>query len=211
MVDELRLRPRSRKSTTHGRLAVRSTTLPAGTREVHMLRARVGLKLTAILSPLVMSLGFAAAAIAQLEIGGRGLDIEATLKELGAEVVEEEIRIALAADVLFDVDRHDLKRSAIPTLTKVGEVLNAHPNTAVVIEGYTDGMAAEAYNKALSQRRAASVRDWLVKNAKQPASRFTTRGSGKSRLIAPNSPADGSDDPEGRQKTSRVEIIFKKE
>lgn len=176
-----------------------------------MLRARVGLKLAAVLSALVMSLGFAAPAVAQLEIGGRVQDIDATLKELGAEVVEEEIRIALAADVLFDSDRHDLKRSAIPTLTKVGEVLNAHPKTAVVIEGHTDGMAAEAYNKALSERRAASVRDWLVKNAKQPASRFTTRGSGTSRLIASNSRADGADDPEGGQKNSRVEIIFRKD
>lgn len=161
--------------------------------------------------PLVMSLGFAAATVAQIEIGGRVRDIEATLKELGAVVVEEEIRIALAADVLFDVDRHDLKRSAGPTLTKVGEVLNAHPDTAVVIEGHTDAMAAEAYNKALAERRAASVRDWLVKNAKQPASRFTIRGFGKSKLIAPISRADGSGDPEGGQKSSRVEIIFKKD
>jgi len=95
-------------------------------------------------------------------------------------------------------------------LTKVGEVLNAYPNTAMVIEGHTDGMAAEAYNKALSERRSASVRDWLVKNAKQSALRFTTRGLGESGLIASNSPAEGADKPEGRQKNSRVEVIFKK-
>lgn len=167
------------------------------------------LRLTAVLSALVVSLGFAGAAVAQLEIGGRVLDIEATLRELGAKVVGEEIRIALAADVLFDFDRHDLKQGSIPTLRKVGEVLNAHPNTAVVIEGHTDGKGAEAYNKALSERRAASVRDWLVKNAEQPGSRFTTRGLGKSRPIAPNTRPDGKDDPEGRQKNRRVEIVVR--
>ena len=175
-----------------------------------MLRARLGLRFGAASFALVLSLGFLVPAAAQLAVGGRVPDIETTLGELGAKVVEEEIRIALAADALFDVDRHDLKRSAFPALTKVGEVLNAYPNTAVVIEGHTEGMAAEAYNKALSERRAASVRDWLVRNAKQPASRFTTRGLGKSRLIASNSPAEGADKPEGRQKNSRVEIVFRK-
>jgi outer membrane protein OmpA-like peptidoglycan-associated protein len=151
----------------------------------------------------------AAAAFAQMDIGGRVLDIDETLKELNAKVIGQEIRIALSADVLFDFDKHELKPVAVPTLTKVAEVLNAHSDTAVVIEGHTDGKGNDAYNQALSERRAASVRDWLVKSGKQPRSRFTARGFGKARPVAPNTKSDGSDDPQGREKNRRVEIVVR--
>jgi len=148
-------------------------------------------------------------AVGQMDITGQTLDIEATLKELNARVVGQEIRIALAADVLFDFDKHELKPAAFPTLGKVAEVLKAHADTAVLVEGHTDGKGADAYNQALSERRAASVRDWLVKNAGQPRSRFTIRGFGKSRPIAPNTKPDGSDDPGGRERNRRVEIVVR--
>lgn len=165
-------------------------------------RASIG-SLTAIL--LVMSIGTGA----QMEIGGRVLDIDGTLKELNARVVDREIRIALAADVLFDFDKHDLKPAASATLEKVAQVLKAHAGGAVLVEGHTDGKGNDAYNQALSERRAASVRDWLVKNATLPRSRFTTRGYGKARPVAPNAKADGSDDPKGRERNRRVEIVVR--
>ena len=154
---------------------------------------------------LAMSLG----AAGQMEIGGRVLDIDATLRELDAKVVDREIRIALAADVLFDFDKHDLKPSAATTLSKVAEVLKARTGSRVLIEGHADGKGNEAYNQALSERRAASVRDWLVKNGDQPRSRFATKGYGKARPVAANTRADGSDDPEGRKKNRRVEIVVR--
>jgi outer membrane protein OmpA-like peptidoglycan-associated protein len=158
---------------------------------------------------LVATILLGGQAWAQMEIGGRVLDIEETLKELNAKVIGQEIRIALSADVLFDFDKHDLKPVAVPTLTKVVEVLNAHADTAVVIEGHTDGKGSDAYNQALSERRAASVRDWLVKNGGQPKARFTAKGFGKARPVAPNTKADGSDDPQGREKNRRVEIVVR--
>ena len=171
-----------------------------------MKPARHGaIRLLAVLL-LAASLG----AGAQMEIGGRVLDIEETLKELNAKIVDREIRIALAADVLFDFDRHELKPAAFPTLGKVAEVLKAHQGAAVLVEGHTDGKGNDAYNQTLSERRAASVRDWLVKNADQPRARFTTRGYGKARPVAPNARADGSDDPEGRQKNRRVEVVVRR-
>lgn len=148
-------------------------------------------------------------AVGQMDITGQTLDIEATLKDLNARVVGQEIRIALAADVLFDFDKHELKPAAFPTLGKVAEVLKAHADTSVLVEGHSDGKGADAYNQALSERRAASVRDWLVRNAGQPRSRFTIRGFGKSRPIAPNSKPDGSDDPGGRERNRRVEIVVR--
>jgi outer membrane protein OmpA-like peptidoglycan-associated protein len=145
----------------------------------------------------------------QMEIGGRVLGIEETLKELNAKVIDREIRIALAADVLFDFDKHELKPAAYATLGKVAEVLKAHQGAAVRVEGHTDARGNDAYNQSLSERRAASVRDWLVKNAQLSKSRFSTRGYGKTRPVAENTKSDGSDDPKGRERNRRVEIVVK--
>ena len=149
-------------------------------------------------------------AFAQMDIvAPPPLDIDGTLKDLNARVIGQEIRIALAADVLFDFDKHELKPAAVPALTKVGEVLKAKSGSRVLIEGHTDGKGNDGYNQALSERRAASVRDWLVKHAEQPRSRFSTKGYGKARPVAPNTRPDGSDDPQGRQKNRRVEIVVR--
>jgi outer membrane protein OmpA-like peptidoglycan-associated protein len=88
-------------------------------------------------------------------------------------------------------------------------VLKAHEGAAVLVEGHTDAKGNEAYNQSLSERRAASVRDWLVKNAALSKSRFSTRGYGKTRPVADNTKSDGSDDPKGRERNRRVEIVVK--
>ena len=138
----------------------------------------------------------------------KGLD--STLKDLGAQVTEQEIKIELAADVLFDFDKYDLRPDAVPSLEKVGAVLKEYPAAPVLIEGHTDSIGNDAYNQTLSENRANSVKDWLVENAGADAGRFTTRGWGESKPVAPNTKPDGSDNPEGRQKNRRVEITLKK-
>ena len=67
----------------------------------------------------------------------RGID--SVLKDLGAKVTDREIRIELAADVLFDFDKHDLRPEAVPSLEKVAEVLRSRAGSPVMIEGHTDG------------------------------------------------------------------------
>lgn len=171
-----------------------------------ILSASIRLRGALVASVLgLISLG----AMGQMDITGETLDLEATLKDLNAKVVGQEIRIALATDVLFDFDKHDLKAASHSTLRKVAEVLKAHAHTAVLVEGHTDGKGLNAYNQSLSERRAASVRDWLVKQAGQPRSRFTIRGYGKSRPVAPNAKPDGSDDAGGRERNRRVEIVVR--
>jgi outer membrane protein OmpA-like peptidoglycan-associated protein len=135
--------------------------------------------------------------------------IESVLKDLGAKVTDQEIRIELAADVLFDFDKHDLRPEAVPSLEKVAEVLRSRAASPVTIEGHTDGKGNDAYNQPLSEKRAQAVRDWLVKNGGASAARITTRGWGKSKPIVPNTRPDGSDDPEGRKKNRRVEIAVR--
>jgi outer membrane protein OmpA-like peptidoglycan-associated protein len=134
-------------------------------------------------------------------------DVQGALKDLGATVKGREIKINLAADVLFDFDKWDLRPEAGPALDKVVAVLQTYPKAAVLIEGHTDGKGNDQYNQKLSERRADSVRSWLAAHGVGAA--MTTRGWGKSRPVAPNTKPNGADDPEGRQKNRRVEITVR--
>jgi outer membrane protein OmpA-like peptidoglycan-associated protein len=154
--------------------------------------------------------GAASGAGASTSVSGAVIGLEAALKDLGATVTETEIRIDLSADVLFDFDKSDIKKEAEPSLQKVATVLGANPSSKVTIEGHTDGKGADAYNQTLSEQRAASVKQWLVANAKVNGASVTTKGWGKTKPIAHNTKPDGSDDPEGRAKNRRVEIVVRK-
>lgn len=141
-----------------------------------------------------------------LDVVGITRGIDGLLKELGAKVTDREIRIELSADVLFDFDKHDLRAEAFTSLAKVVEVLRASPDAPVSIEGHTDGKGTDAYNQALSERRARSVKNWLVEHGGISGAKITAKGWGRTRPAVPNTRPDGSDDPEGRKRNRRVEI-----
>jgi outer membrane protein OmpA-like peptidoglycan-associated protein len=145
-----------------------------------------------------------------LNIVGMTRGIEATLKDLGAKVSEQEIRIELSADVLFDFDKYDLRADAFDSLRKVGEVLKSYPKAPILIEGHTDNKGSHAYNVKLSENRALSVKNWLVQNAGADAAHISTKGWAETKPVAPNSNPDGSDNPAARQKNRRVEIVVNK-
>lgn len=116
-------------------------------------------------------------------------------------------RLSVLGDALFDFDKSTLRGDAEETLSAVGPEIakaGAHP---LVIEGHTDAIGADAYNNALSLRRAETVRQWLSSHRFVPAS-APIKGYGKSQPIAPNQTADGRDNPEGRQKNRRVDIVI---
>ncbi|HSL82906.1 MAG TPA: OmpA family protein [Thermoanaerobaculia bacterium] len=83
------------------------------------------------------------------------------------------------------------------------EVLRAYPGRPVRIEGHTDSIASDAYNQALSERRAASVKSWLAAHGVE-AGRMTTAGFGESRPAADNATTAG------RQLNRRVEIVVER-
>jgi outer membrane protein OmpA-like peptidoglycan-associated protein len=143
-------------------------------------------------------------------VGGKSLDLERAMKDLAAEETPKEIRVNLSADVLFDFDKAQLKPEAEPSLEKVATVLKANPGAQVTIEGHTDGKGTDSYNQPLSEKRAASVAQWFVAHNSLSAANVHTKGWGKSKPIAPNTKPDGSDDPDGRAKNRRVEIVVKK-
>ena len=145
-----------------------------------------------------------------LDIVGVTLGVEGALRDLGAMVTPHEIRIELAADVLFDFDKAVLRPNALESLHKLATVIAGSPGP-VVIEGHTDSKGADDYNRKLSETRAASVKTWLVREGKIDGTRLTARGLGETVPKVANEKPDGSDDPEGRQKNRRVEIIIRKD
>ena len=144
---------------------------------------------------------------ANLGVEGKAVDVLGLLRDLNAQVRGKEVRIALSADVLFDFDKADLRPEAAASLDKVVAVLKSYPNATATIEGHTDSKGDSNYNQKLSERRAESVRKWLAAHgATLP---MTTRGMGQKKPVAPNAKPDGTDDPQGRQKNRRVEIVVK--
>jgi outer membrane protein OmpA-like peptidoglycan-associated protein len=71
----------------------------------------------------------------------------------------------------------------------------------ITIEGHTDNVGTDAYNQDLSTRRAAAVKDALVRDFKVPAGRLTTAGFGESR------PRETNDTIAGRARNRRVELV----
>lgn len=144
------------------------------------------------------------------DIEGGSAEIAGTVENLQVTETETEIRIELSGDVLFDFDKADIRSEAEPVLNGVADVLKQHPDAAVTIAGYTDAKGSDSYNLALSERRAASVKDWLVSNGGVNGAKLTVQGFGEANPVAPNANPDGSDNPDGRQKNRRVEIAVEK-
>lgn len=136
--------------------------------------------------------------------------LESALQELGATVVGNEIQIDLPSDILFDFDQAAIRPDAAATLNKLLIIIKAQgDNSRIRIEGHTDAVGNDAYNQTLSERRASSVKDWLV-NEGVASSQLTTRGFGESKPVAPNINPNGSDNPQGRQQNRRVQVFIRK-
>jgi outer membrane protein OmpA-like peptidoglycan-associated protein len=137
-------------------------------------------------------------------------NLSGNIQDLQVKETDLEIRIDLAADVLFDFDKSDIKPQAQPLLKKAAEYIRDKGKGSIRIEGYTDAKGSDSYNQKLSERRATSVKNWFIKKEGLRDFKFSTEGFGAKKPVAPNTKPDGSDDPEGRQKNRRVEIIIKK-
>lgn len=102
--------------------------------------------------------------------------------------------------VNFDFDKSNIRADAVPILEQACKTLKEEPSIDVSCQGHTDSVGTDAYNQALSVRRANSVRNWLVKCG-IPASRLTAKGFGESQPVASN------DTAEGRAQNRRTELV----
>lgn len=98
-------------------------------------------------------------------------------------VTDKEIKIT--QQIHFDFDRATIKRDSFPILDAVVEVLEQNPKIRIEIQGHTDNRGAPAYNKKLSDKRAASVMKYLIAKGIDP-SRLTSIGYGMERPIVKN-------------------------
>jgi len=137
-------------------------------------------------------------------------DMGGDVQNLDIKETPTELRIDLATDVLFDFDKSDLLPKAQQTLTQAAQIIRDRAKGEVRIDGYTDAKGSDAYNQKLSERRAEAVKVWFIKDAKIQNIKFVTEGFGAKNPVAPNTNPDGSDNPDGRQKNRRVEIIIRK-
>ena len=104
-------------------------------------------------------------------------------------------------DVLFDLNKAELKPAGMRGVQKLAEFLNDNPERKVVVEGYTDSTGSASYNQQLSERRAQSVMRALTR-AGVDAQRIQTVGYGEEYPVASN------DTPASRAMNRRVEVTI---
>jgi outer membrane protein OmpA-like peptidoglycan-associated protein len=139
----------------------------------------------------------------------RNRDLLDELRRQNLEAHETERGVVVnLPDVLFAFARADLTLSANKKVQGIAETLNGRArDRQISIEGHTDAVGSEAFNQQLSERRAENVALALVDSGVN-RSRITTQGFGERYPVAPNTNPDGTDNPAGREKNRRVEVVI---
>jgi outer membrane protein OmpA-like peptidoglycan-associated protein len=131
---------------------------------------------------------------------------------LHATKTDRGLRIVLPADGLFGRARDTLDSAADPRLSQLAELIAATRPREVRVAGHTDSSGSDEDAQTLSEERAHAVAAWLeahmANDRPNYRPRFVEQGYGRTRPVAPNHTADGSDSPEGRERNRRVEIIL---
>ena len=141
-------------------------------------------------------------------LSSQGSSLSAQGSSLSGTETGFNIQINLSSDVLFDFDKAELKPEADAELQKAADVIRQKGKGLILITGYTDSKGSDAYNQRLSLARAQAVKNWF--EAKGLNQNYQIKGQGATNPVAPNTHPDGSDNPEGRAKNRRVEIIVNK-
>jgi outer membrane protein OmpA-like peptidoglycan-associated protein len=127
-------------------------------------------------------------------------ELQQQIEALQAKPTDRGLVLTLG-DVLFTSGQADLKEGASGHLNRLVAFLDKYPDRTVAIEGYTDSVGSEDYNQGLSQRRADSVKSYLVGQGID-STRLAASGKGESDPVAENGSAAG------RQQNRRVEVII---
>ena len=147
------------------------------------------------------AIGGAAGAYIGNYMDKQAAEIERDIQGAKVERVGEGIKITFASNVLFDVDKANVKDNSRAELTQLATILNKYSDTNILLEGHTDATGPEDYNLVLSQKRARSVEAYLASQNVDPT-RFTITGYGETQPVA------GNDTPEGRAQNRRVEVAI---
>jgi outer membrane protein OmpA-like peptidoglycan-associated protein len=123
------------------------------------------------------------------------------LEALQAKQTARGMVLTLSGSPLFATNSDTLEPGAVRSLQNVAQLMQQHPMMKVRVEGFTDNRGADAYNDALSQRRAQAVAKELQSEGVDP-SRLQAIGRGEALPVASNGTAAG------RQQNRRVELLF---
>jgi len=145
------------------------------------------------------TVGGAAGAVIGRRMDKAAEEMQRELPNATVERVGEGIKITFGSDILFDVNKYDLKPQTQRDLTEFAQTLKKYEDTDIVIEGHADATGSDDLNLRLSRQRADEVARFMQKQGVR-SGRVDEKGYGESQPIASN------DSESGRQKNRRVEI-----
>ena len=116
----------------------------------------------------------------------------------------------IPSDALFGFNQDNISQVAAWVLRDAGDYIKQYkgPGSKIYITGHTDSIGDPTYNQGLSMRRAKAVAKWLIDEKYVSAAEVITSGEGASKPVEPNKRPDGKDNPYGREKNRRVEIMI---
>ena len=126
------------------------------------------------------------------QMAGTGVDVQRNAQTGAVDLI-------MPGNITFATARSDINPSFAGTLGQLAQTLSTYKDQTISVRGYTDNVGAAAYNQQLSQDRANSVANYLIRNG-VPSSRIQASGYGMSNPIADNS------SEQGRSQNRRVEI-----
>jgi outer membrane protein OmpA-like peptidoglycan-associated protein len=133
-------------------------------------------------------------------------DVKGTVANNGCPEASDEVQKILneyAKTILFDTGKSTIKTQSAKVLSDIIAILKEYPTSKFTLEGHTDSVGSEKLNQSLSEARALSVKDYLVKNGIDEF-RLSTEGFGESK------PIDSNKTRAGRANNRRVEINLAK-
>ncbi|HEY4713612.1 MAG TPA: OmpA family protein, partial [Aquirhabdus sp.] len=126
------------------------------------------------------------------QMQGTGVDVQRNAQTGAVDLI-------MPSNITFATARSDINPSFAGTLSQLAQTLSTYNQQTISVRGYTDNVGAVAYNQQLSQDRANSVANYLIRQG-VPSSRVQASGYGMSNPIASNATE------QGRSQNRRVEI-----
>ncbi len=117
-----------------------------------------------------------------------------------ALVIVTDCEVKITQQIHFEFNKAKIRPESFPVLDAVVDVLVKMPNIDIEVQGHTDNKGSANYNKTLSEKRAASVKEYLVSHGVDP-SRLTSHGYGFDRPLVPN------DSEQNRALNRRVQFV----
>lgn len=147
------------------------------------------------------AVGGAAGALIGRSMDKQAQELKDDLKGATVQRVGEGILITFNEGLQFDVNSAELRSNTLSNLSELATVINKYSDTNILIEGHTDSTGSISYNQTLSEKRAESVRRYLISQG-VVANRLSSVGYG------PSQPLSDNETVEGRQINRRVEVAI---